>query len=372
MPAAPVVSIARITGSIEKSLYELLQPFESEVRLSGRSVLIKPNLVEPLPCTSGQTTNPDLVEAIIVWCKKAGAKKIAVGEGPSYFQPRSALRRCFTDTGTARAAERQGVEWILFDEGPMRVFTNHSPALPARFALSEHAFAWDCIINVPVPKTHYLTTVSIAMKNLKGFIRREDKPSFHYCGKSGIHGSVTELNRMIRPALNIIDCTAPLHRNAGFLLAATDIVAADAVTASLMGMDPSAIETVRLGHAAGLGEMDLARIDIQGEDVKELSMNFEQPEAFIRRTFPALTLYAEKACSGCLIPLFHALHRFDREGLLPHDQSVVVCGPASSCTTADRIVYLGRCTEAAGRRPCLPACPPAKEEVYEFLKQHLL
>ena len=259
--------------------------------------------------STGQTTNPALVEAIIIWCKQQGAKKIAVGEGPSYFQPASALRACFTATGMADIAVRQGVPWILFDEGPFRQFKKISPLLPDQFCISEHAFSWGHIINVPVPKTHYLTTVSIAMKNLKGFIKRADKPSFHYCGTQHIHGSVTQLNTIIRPSLNIVDCTAPVHKNRGFILAGIDIVAVDAVAASLMGVNPSTIETIRLGHEAGLGEMDLSRIDIIGDDMQDLIMNFEQPKQFLHRAFPRLQLSAKNACSGCLIPLFAALRQ---------------------------------------------------------------
>lgn len=365
------VAIQKTGNAILPALERLLEPFAATLKLPGTSVLLKPNLVEPQCYTTGQTTNPALVEALIIWCRQQGAKKIAVGEGPSYFQPASDLRACFTRTGIADIATRQKVPWILFDEGPFRKFRNHSPRLPDSFSLSEHAFSWDHIINMPVPKAHYLTTVSIAMKNLKGFIKREDKPSFHYCGNQQIHGSVTELNCMIRPSLNVVDCTAPVHKNNGFLLAGTDIVAVDAVTASLMGHNPSTIETVRLGHAAGLGEMDLNRITITGDAIRGLNMNFEQPRLYLSRVFPNLHLSAEQACSGCLIPLFSALKEIEDEGLAGTGTVQLLLGKQTKPATGDTILCIGNCAKKACTCPGLTSCPPTREEVYAYLKEEL-
>ena len=364
------LNVRRVTGDLQADVAALLGPLAAGTELGGRSVLLKPNLVEPLPHTSGQTTNPALIEALVVWCRAMGAVEIAIGEGPSYFQPRSDLRRCFARTGMIEVARRQGIRWILFDDEPFRRFRNHSPRTPDRFGLSEHAFTWDRIINVPVPKPHYLTTLSCAMKNLKGFIRREDKPSFHYGGTEGIYGSVTELNCMIRPALNVVDCTAPTHVNQGFLLAGTDIVAIDALMASWMGLNPDRIETVQLGHRAGLGEKDLSRIRIVGDDLRGISMNFEQPAAWLARAFPGLSLQARQACSGCLIPLMGALRDLEAAGWGCGRPLTVALGtPVPGDRQPDAAI--GKCARREGAA-FLPGCPPTRAEVYAFVSEQLL
>jgi len=341
-----IVSIRRINeDGLLPALTLLLNPFLPDISLSGTSVLIKPNLVEPEHYTTGQTTNPALVEAIVEWCRLQGAAKIAIGEGPSYFQPHYALRECFTATGIADVARRQNIPWILFDDGPFRTFKNHSPRTPRSFSVSEHAFTWDHIINVPVPKSHYLTTVSIGMKNLKGFLKRDDKPAFHHVGTEGIHGSVTELNCLIRPSLNIVDCTAPVHNNTDFLLASMDIVACDAVTTTLMGLNPKKIRTIRLGYEAGLGEMHMENIEIVGDDLKNFRMNFEQHEDYLKRAFPGLTLAAKNACSGCLIPLFSALQRIEHGGKQLSDEMTVIVGKDGEPSSPYKTLFIGECTK---------------------------
>jgi uncharacterized protein (DUF362 family) len=369
----PTVTIQRIKeAGILPALQLLLQPFAAQRALSGSSVLIKPNLVEPEHYTTGQTTNPAVVEAIIQWCRLQGATQIAIGEGPSYFQPQYSLRECFTETGIAAVAKRQNVPWILFDEGPFRTFNNYSPRTPKSFSVSEHAFTWDHIINVPVPKSHYLTTVSIGMKNLKGFLKRNDKPAFHHVGDEGIHGSVTELNCLIRPSLTIVDCTAPVHTNKNFLLASSDIVACDAVTTSLMGLSPEKIRTIQLGYQAGLGEMHLAKIELLGDDFKTLKMNFEQHEDYLKRAFPRLTLAARQACSGCLIPFFWALQQLEsNQGKIGAECTIIAGKNGHSPIKTDAVLFIGECTKQIAEKKCfLGGCPPTKEEMFEFLKKH--
>ena len=45
-----------------------------------------------------------------------------------------------------------------------------------------------------------------------------------------------------------------------------------------MGIDPNEVRTVTLGAAAGLGESDLTRIDIVGEELQRLKFRVRLPE----------------------------------------------------------------------------------------------
>ena len=119
-----LLSLTKISNNdIAEAVKRALAPFSEQLSCTGKKILVKPNLVEPLPCTSGQTTNPELIEALVVWCRAHGAAEIAIGEGPSYFQPHNGLRACFERTGMIDVARRQGIRWILFDDEP----TDSSP-----------------------------------------------------------------------------------------------------------------------------------------------------------------------------------------------------------------------------------------------------
>ena len=364
------VVLAQIKESMASAVAGVLEETDISKNVRGDSILIKPNLFEPVSYTTGQTTNPFLVEALIKWCYEKGAQEVTVGEGPSYFMPDCALRDCFTKTGIAEVVERSHAQWVLFDDHHFRSYCDISPFLPKQFRISEHAFCYDKIINLPVAKTHYLTKVSIAMKNLKGFLKREDKPLFH---QVGINAAVVELNKIIKPSLNLVDFTAPAQKHSGFILAGSDIVAVDTVSTTLMGLTPDEIETIQLGHKAGLGEMNLARIDIQGEDLKGLKMHYELPSAWLKKKFPLLTITGyDTACSGCIIPLFSSLARLENQGSLLKHPLIIIIGSTDQAGPLYKTLSIGNCTLKRLKKGTLvEGCPPQKEDILKALSEHI-
>jgi uncharacterized protein (DUF362 family) len=365
----PLVCIEIIHEHMNAAVDRLLKRAGLPDSLRGQSILLKPNLFEPLPHTTGQTTSPHLVEAVIQCCQRRGARAVTVGEGPSYFTADHALRECFTKTGMAAICERCGIPWVLFDEHPYRLFKDASPDLPAAFRISEHAFLHDTIINLPVPKTHYLTTVSIAMKNLKGFVKREDKPLFH---RVGLDGAVVALNAIIRPYMNLVDFTAQAGQPASFALAGRDVVAVDSVSSALMGLSPDAIKTIRLGCQAGLGEMRLEETEIQGEDIKGLKMHYELPAQWLGRTFPNLTLAGQDtACSGCIIPLFSALRRLADENRVFKHPLTVALGAAPAARSSGAVLAIGECpAHDVETGYGVGGCPPSRDKIEKALLAH--
>ena len=135
------VFLATIKNSIEDALAYVLHSAGMTESVTGKSVLIKPNLFEPLSYTTGQTTNPALVKAAVQWCQQHNAQKVIVGEGPSYFTPAGALKDCFTKTGIADVVEQCGAQWILFDEHHYKTYHDTSPFLPRCLAFQNTLFS---------------------------------------------------------------------------------------------------------------------------------------------------------------------------------------------------------------------------------------
>ena len=360
------IFLEKIKDGIENAVSKLLGGTELSDRLDGDSILIKPNLFEPISYTTGQTTNPYLIEAVIKWCYNKGAKEVIVGEGPSYFLPDHSLKECFTRTGVAEVAERCHAKWILFDEHHFKTYKDISPFLPKRFSISEHAFLHNKTINLPVPKTHYLTNVSIAMKNLKGFLKREDKPLFHHVG---IHEAVVELNKMIKPSLNLVDFTSPVQKHPGFILAGNDIVAVDTISTSLMDLNPDEVKTILLGYQAGLGEMNMAKIDVKGEDIKGLKLHYELPSEWLKKKFPLLKITGyDTACSGCIIPLFSSLTKLEEQGCSFKNPLTIILGKTDVDEHLSDTLLIGDCTSHnLKERNRIKGCPPQKEDILQAL-----
>ncbi len=376
------VCIANVEKNLSEALAEAIEKIDRKAISHGDRVLLKPNLVEPADPESGQITTPRIVEAVASYCLECGAGEVIIGEGPGYYQPEPWLTECFTRTGISDVARRLGLKWVLFDEHEYRTFKSIPGCIARDFRVTEYAFNCDKFINLPVLKTHWLCRVTLAMKNLKGCLKREDKPLFH---RLDINRAIVELGKVVKPTLNIIDGTPKAvtrqmgsgfspwrEANGGLIIASTDIVAADAVGSALMGIDPKSVSTINLGKAAGLGEGDLTRIDIAGEELRRLKFKPHIPEDELKETFPGLKVIgAARACSGCLIPLVSDLVTLSDRGVKSKAAIGVYIGQKPDRELLKMHLIIGDCAYIRGRANSIKGCPPDRGEILNSLNSLL-
>jgi len=363
----PRVALTGVNDSVYAAVVKATGDLGTQFINPGDAVLIKPNLVNPNPPESGQITSPRLIEAAVKYCQANGAGRVIIGEGPGTYNRKADLKDCFTTTGVSELAERLGVEWVLFDEHDFRTFRNVSDCTPDSFRVTQYAFECDKIINLPVLKTHYLTKVTLAMKNLKGCLKWEDKPRFH---QPDLSRAVVELNKLVRPTLNIIDALN-WQPGGGLLIAGSDIVAVDTVGTALMGINPQEVRTITVGAAAGLGECNIARIDIIGEELKRLKYKVKLPQELIKQYFPLLEIIgAERSCSGCLIPVVSVLMQLGEQGKRIKQPATVYLGKNNPAPQGN-FVLVGDCAhqDGIGSECQVTGCAPDRQTVYEKLQQ---
>jgi len=379
------VSVTKTGNDLYADVIKAIDSIADKLITRGDCVLIKPNLVVPADPESGVITTPKLIEAVGRYCLDCGAARVIIGEGSSYFIPQSSLIECFTQPGIIEVADRLGIEWVLFDEHKFKTFPGVPGYTPTEFRITEFAFTCDKFINLPILKTHFNAKVTLAMKNLKGCLKREDKPLFH---RWDLSHAVVELCKIVRPTINIIDCTASTivcqlgkdysdwrQAGEGLLIASSDIVATDAVGCALMGIDPAEVDMVTFGNAAGLGEDDITQIDIMGEEIKRLEFKIKLPQEELRLAFPLLEIIgAEKACSGCLIPLLSVLMLLQERGA-NLEKPLAICLGEGLETPEDRACLLvGNCAQIEGGDDIdwIEGCPPSKEELLSGLTSRII
>jgi uncharacterized protein (DUF362 family) len=143
------------------------------------------------------------------------------------------------------------------------------------------------VVHLPTVKTHVFTTMTGAMKNAFGGLLHYRRHWTH----SQIHKTLVDLltiQKEIHPGIfAVMDGTIagdgpgpramrPHVKN--LILASSDMVAIDAVSAKLMGFDPLSIEFIRLGHEKGLGIGDPRQIEVIGLDVSDVNFGFTRDE----------------------------------------------------------------------------------------------
>ena len=126
------------------------------------------------------------------------------------------------------------------------------------------------MINIPVAKHHGLAKLTMSMKNWMG-VMGGSRNRIH----QKLDQSLVDLSMAIKPTLTILDAVRILTANGpqggnlsdvkklDTVIVGSDQVAIDSFGATLFGMKGSDLGYVRLAAEAGLGTMDLSKVDIK-------------------------------------------------------------------------------------------------------------
>jgi uncharacterized protein (DUF362 family) len=146
-----------------------------------------------------------------------------------------------------------------------------NPEMPVTLA-DAGAFA-----SVALAKTHSLTMVTGALKNLFGLLPRKDQGFYH----PEIHEVILDLNRMFRSSLCLIDGRTGLEgvisgnpRSLGCVILGRNPVSVDATMARAMGFDPEKIRHIVEAGSHGLGSL---HPEVVGDDPEASRLRFKTP-----------------------------------------------------------------------------------------------
>lgn len=273
-PGGSPVAVLRASSydhDLEQIVAEGLRTVGVDVR--GKSVLLKPNLVE-FRANSVINTEPRLIAATAVAMRRQGASEIVVAEGPGHRRDTEAI---VTASGLLDALANTGTRFVDLNSAPLAQ-TNLRTRYTGldRMWLPRPVLDADLVVSMPKLKTHHWVGVTLSLKNCFGCVPGRvygwPKNVLHW---HGIENSILDVATAVRPGLAIIDgivgmqgdgpiLGTPAH--SGVLVFSRDPVAADVTAATLMGIDPDRVSYLR---EAGkfLGQRDLDRIEQRGEDV---------------------------------------------------------------------------------------------------------
>ncbi len=246
----------------------------------GRKVLVKPNLLSPHPPEAAVCTHPAVVESAIILSMAAGGKCI-IGDCPSIrADTPEGYEHLLEVTGMRDVMRKTGATSLRFDDSGIEWEIESARAF-RRLTLTGALRQGDALLNVCKFKTHELTLLTGAVKNLFGLIPGRRKIQFHLQAGSNpemFAQVLVDLLRAVRPTLSIMDGivgmdgqgpAAGRRRNFGVIVASEDPVALDAVACGIAGVDPMDIPTLRLANEQGVGVADLSRIEVLGASIED-------------------------------------------------------------------------------------------------------
>jgi uncharacterized protein (DUF362 family) len=337
----------------------------------GSLIALKPNLVVSKPASSGATTHPEIVGAVIEYLREKGFSRFAIMEG-SWVGDSTV--RAFAAAGFADLAKRLGVPLVDLQRDSWK---RYDAGCGLKIAVCDQAKSADFIVNLPVVKGHCQTTVTCALKNLKGCMPDEEKSRFH---ELGLHEPIARLNTILKPGFILADAICgdldfeeggnpvPMNR----LVAALDPVLMDTYACRLMGHDIDEVPYIGLASEYGVGSIDLDGAHIVELGDREAAATVPPRTGHVKAL--AARIDEKAACSACYAALVHSLARLEERGLLKKLDSALASIPESHIAIGrgfrgEKFDGLGCGVCARGATHSIPGCPPDGAAVTEFLEK---
>jgi uncharacterized protein (DUF362 family) len=244
------------------------------LNMMGKSVLLKPNMVEVVPGRE-VTTHPLLVVSAAECFLRLGARRVLVGEGPGHERDTGRVLEVSGMRATLKEARLAFVD--LNRDEVVRVGLSTNLTGLGHLWLPKTVVEADLIVSMPKVKTHHWAGVSLGMKNMFGIVPGMKygwpKNLLHW---KGIHESILDICYTVPIGLVIADGVlamegnGPLHgdtRRLGVIVIGDDPVASDATIVRLMGLVPERIRHL-LWAGQFLGNLDDSKIRHMGEALK--------------------------------------------------------------------------------------------------------
>jgi uncharacterized protein (DUF362 family) len=251
----------------------------------GTRVLVKPNLLSAREPAEAVDTHPEVVRAVVRLVKEAGGVPL-IGDSPGGYG--SNIEEIFDKSGMRAMAREEGVELVRFTASK---FVDGIP-------FTRYLFDCDSIISVPKLKTHGITVLTAGIKNMYGTVTGLYKAECHSKapGCEDFAKVIAKVYSIAKPHLTVLDGIVAMEgdgpaagktRGMNLIMASADAVAMDAVIAAIVGLEPFDILVTKEASRMGLGEADLGKIEIAGDNIGGfIAADFKLPQTTALKLIP--------------------------------------------------------------------------------------
>ena len=167
-------------------------------------VLVKPNLVAKHAPEKAVTTHPAVLDAVCAALRRRGVESITVADSPGGLYNPAVMKSIYKASGLLAVCERHGaLAYTACEAAPRKT----DGVRVKEFSLLRPVLEADFIIDLPKVKTHVMTGMSCAVKNLFGTVPGLQKAEFHmrFPEKEPFGEMLVDLCETVRPQLIIAD-----------------------------------------------------------------------------------------------------------------------------------------------------------------------
>lgn len=264
--------------AIRKAINAVWENRPEYADLTGKRVVIKPNLLKANSPDDAVTTHPEVVAATAAVLMERGATVLlAESPGGPYTEPylRSVYRAC----GMEAAANRTG--FLLNYDTEKSLVDNPKGVRLKQIEVIQAVLDAGLVVNIPKLKTHGMMMVTAAVKNLFGVVPGLSKIDYHFRIRDVEHFAeqLVDIADFVSPTLSIIDGITGMDGNGpsagevthpGVLIVSDSVFAADTAAVRLTGLDRHVLPTIEAAKNRGL----------PGASFEDLRFTGDPPESF--------------------------------------------------------------------------------------------
>lgn len=235
---------------------------------SVNSVTIKPNLCYYWDASTGQTTSPKLVGALIEFLRSRWRNDpdIVIAEADASAMKTKYVFRMLGYEDLARDKE---VQLLNLSEKPVVNCCTTVKSQNVELPFSKRLLDTDLLINVPKLKYHRFPKITCALKNIFGAIAKPYKFSYH----PSFSRTIVAANKIIKSDIVLVDGLVALGDHPKImktLLLGQDALEMDYTVSRIMGFNPQRVEYLRLAKREDVGDGNAAEIigDTSQEELK--------------------------------------------------------------------------------------------------------
>jgi len=290
-------------SDIDNAVERAIDLLDFNFKRSIHDVVIKPNLSYYWNSSTGETTDPRVVCAVIDFVRRklGNDVDISVVEADA-----SAMKTkySFRVLGYDKLCQAKNVKLRNLSEGDIVDVKATVEGKEVVLPINQLLLKADLRINIPKLKTHNFIGATCALKNMFGAISKPRKYTYHEM----ISHVIAAVNKIVKSDIVVVDgliVRGSYPKKLGVILASDDPIAMDFIAARIMGFNPKRIPYLSL--AAKEQSFQAKDVELVEENVRlgEIERNFPSYSHFIHTISWGLQLKmlrAYMAIAGDVLP----------------------------------------------------------------------
>ena len=393
----PVVSVAKnedISSPVNFCLDQLEIP-----DLTGKTVLLKPNVGREVEPRLGINTNPDVVRAVFEYFKERFKANYLIGDSPIIATD---TKKAFMQSGYSTLLNNKELQFIDLDDKPPIELEIPKGKILKKIKVTGYWNDFDYIISIPVLKMHMHTGASLGFKNMKGLIYKRNKIKLHHFQAPKIiehlkksmqkvkelDVAIADLSHILKPDLAVIDASYALEGmgpssgncvKLDTIIASTNYLAADIISLAISQPDWSLKDVPHLKLISELypeAPKNLEDIKTFPESIQQFIKPLEPPPTSINIKYKNVNLIDIESCSACLSTIFNLLKHnkdfIDEHFTAEQPLNLAIGKGITQSDLYSDTFLIGNCTyEHHENGVFIKGCAPVESTILKIIKENL-